>query len=303
VGCANLMATAVFNQNLAPELKAQTIRDRLRLGRNFFWTAICVGASFLTLIPLFSIIFLVVSNGIGLLTPSVFFELPPAPGQEGGGLGNAIQGTALMVGIAILIAAPLGILSAIYISEYDKRSMLAGAVRFIAKLLTGIPSIICGMFAFATIVVSTHTKSSIAGGVALAVLALPTILLTAEQALLGVPHALREASYGMGATKFQTIFRVVLPEAVPAIMTGLMLAVARAAGETAPILFTATSSAYWLSSLMEPTQSLAELIYRFGKYPYPHLIQLAWTASLVLVVLVTLTNVTAQLVFAKRKRR
>jgi len=297
------MSTAVFNQNLAPELKAQTVRDRFRLGRNFFWTAICVGASFLTLIPLFSIIFLVVSNGIGLLTPSVFFELPPAPGQEGGGLGNAIQGTALMVGIAILIAAPLGILSAIYISEYDKRSMLSGAVRFIAKLLTGIPSIICGMFAFATIVVSTHTKSSIAGGVALAVLALPTILLTAEQALLGVPHALREASYGMGATKFQTIFRVVLPEAVPAIMTGLMLAVARAAGETAPVLFTATSSAYWLSSLMEPTQSLAELIYRFGKYPYPHLIQLAWTASLVLVVLVTLTNVTAQLVFAKRKRR
>ena len=163
------MSTAVSNQNLAPELKAQTVRDRLRLGRNFFWTAICVVASFLTLIPLFSIVFLVVSNGIGLLTPSVLVELPPAPGQEGGGLGNAIQGTALMVGIALLIAAPLGILSAIYISEYDKRSALAGAVRFIAKLLTGIPSIICGMFAFATIVVSTHTKSAVAGGVALAV--------------------------------------------------------------------------------------------------------------------------------------
>jgi phosphate transport system permease protein len=274
----------------------------MRLGRNIFWSVICTGASFLTLVPLFSIIFLVVSNGIGLLTPSVLFELPPAPGQEGGGLGNAIQGTALMVGIALFIAAPLGILSAIYISEYDKRSMLSGGVRFIAKLLTGIPSIICGMFAFATIVVSTHTKSSIAGGVALAVLALPTILLTAEQALLGVPNALREASYGMGATKFQTIFRVVLPEAIPAMMTGVMLAVARAAGETAPVLFTATSSAYWLSSLLEPTQSLAELIYRFGKYPYPHLIQLAWTASLVLVVLVTITNVTAQLVFAKKRR-
>jgi phosphate transport system permease protein len=106
---------------------------------------------------LFSIIFLVVSNGIGLLTPSVFFELPPAPGQEGGGLGNAIQGTALMVGIAILIAAPLGILSAIYISEYDKRSMLAGAVRFIAKLLTGIPSIICGMLGYRTLCVRPLT--------------------------------------------------------------------------------------------------------------------------------------------------
>jgi len=297
------MSTAILNQNLAPELKAQSLRDRMRLIRNMFWSVICAGASFLTLVPLFSIIYLVVTNGIGLLTPSVLFELPPAPGQEGGGLGNALQGTALMVGIALFIAAPLGILSAVYISEYDRRSMLSGGVRFIAKLLTGIPSIICGMFAFATIVVSTHAKSAIAGGVALAVLALPTILLTAEQALLGVPHALREASYGMGATKFQTIFRVVLPEAVPAIMTGVMLAVARAAGETAPVLFTATSSAYWLSSLLEPTQSLAELIYRFGKYPYPHLIQLAWTASLVLVMLVTATNVTAQLVFSKKGRR
>jgi phosphate transport system permease protein len=297
------MSTAILNQNLAPELKAQSLRDRMRLIRNLFWSVICTGASFLTLVPLFSIIFLVVTNGIGLLTPSVLFELPPAPGQEGGGLGNAVQGTAIMVGIALFIAAPLGILSAVYISEYDRRSMLSGGVRFIAKLLTGIPSIICGMFAFATIVVSTHTKSAIAGGVALAVLALPTILLTAEQALLGVPHALREASYGMGATKFQTIFRVVLPEAVPAMMTGVMLAVARAAGETAPVLFTATSSAYWLSSLLEPTQSLAELIYRFGKYPYPHLVQLAWTASLVLVVLVTATNVTAQLVFSKKGRR
>jgi phosphate transport system permease protein len=296
------MSSAILNPSLPPDLKARSFKDRMRLGRNTFWSVICTGASFLTLVPLFSIIFLVVSNGIGLLTPSVLFELPPAPGQEGGGLGNAIQGTALMVGIALFIAAPLGILSAVYISEYDRRSMLSGGVRFIAKLLTGIPSIICGMFAFATIVVSTHTKSSIAGGVALAVLALPTILLTAEQALLGVPHALREASYGMGATKFQTIFRIVLPEAIPAMMTGVMLAVARAAGETAPVLFTATSSAYWLSSLLEPTQSLAELIYRFGKYPYPHLIQLAWTASLVLVVLVTVTNVTAQLVFAKRRR-
>jgi phosphate transport system permease protein len=297
------MSTAILNQNLAPELKAQSLRDRMRLIRNLFWSVICTGASFLTLVPLFSIIFLVVTNGIGLLTPSVLFELPPAPGQEGGGLGNALQGTAIMVGIALFIAAPLGILSAVYISEYDRRSILSGGVRFIAKLLTGIPSIICGMFAFATIVVSTHTKSAIAGGVALAVLALPTILLTAEQALLGVPHSLREASYGMGATKFQTIFRVVLPEAVPAMMTGVMLAVARAAGETAPVLFTATSSAYWLSSLLEPTQSLAELIYRFGKYPYPHLVQLAWTASLVLVVLVTATNVTAQLVFSKKGRR
>jgi phosphate transport system permease protein len=299
------MSTSTFPQNLAaPELTAQSVRDRIRKARNLFWTVVCVGCSFLTLIPLFSIVFLVVKNGAPLLTPAVFFELPPAPGQPGGGLGNAIQGTAVMVGMALLMSAPLGILSAVYITEYNRRSRLSGAVRFIAKLLTGIPSIICGMFAFAAIVVNTGSPSAFAGAVALAVLALPTILLTAEQALLSVPHSLREASYGMGATKFQTIFRVILPEALPAIMTGLMLALARAAGETAPILFTATSSLYWLTSVFgQPTQSLAELIYRFGKYPYPHLIQLAWTASLVLVALVTVTNVTAQLVFAKRRRR
>src|ERR1700752_1212242 len=298
------MTTSTSTMGLtAGSLKASDGSLRKRIFRNRFWSALCIALSFLTLIPLFSIVFLVLQKGLPLLNLQVFAQLPPAPGLTGGGFGNAIQGTVLMVFIALLISTPLGILSAIYINEYKPRARLSGAVRFVAKLLTGIPSIICGVFAFSVVVLSTGTASAIAGGVALAVLTLPTILLTTEQALLGVPKALREASYGLGATKFQTIFRIVLPEALPAIMTGTMLAVARAAGETAPVLFTATSSAYWLSSLMEPTQSLAELIYRFGKYPYPHLIQLAWTASLVLVVLVTLTNVTAQLVFGKRKRR
>src|SRR5260370_19464196 len=213
------MSTETLNKNLTSELKAQSVRDRMRLIRNMFWSVICAGASFLTLVPLFSIIYLVFTNGIGLLTPSVLFELPPAPGQEGGGLGNALQSTALMVGISLFIAAPLGILSAVYISEYDRRSMLSGGVRFIAKLLTGIPSIICGMFAFATIVVSTHTKSAIAGGVALSGLSLPTILLPAEQTLLGLPHSLRQASHGTGETEFHTIFRGLLPERAPATIT------------------------------------------------------------------------------------
>ncbi|MBV9391066.1 MAG: ABC transporter permease subunit, partial [Verrucomicrobia bacterium] len=128
----------------------------------------------------------------------MFSNLPPAPGLEGGGFGNAIQGTAAMVAIALVLSAPLGILSAIYVTEYEPKSQLANAVRFVAKLLTGIPSIICGVFAFSIIVLTTRTASAVAGGVALAVLTLPTILLTTEQALLGVPRLLREASYGLG---------------------------------------------------------------------------------------------------------
>jgi phosphate transport system permease protein len=256
----------------------------------------------LTLVPLFSIVFLVLQKGLPLLNLQVFTQLPPAPGLTGGGFGNAIQGTALMVFIALLFSAPLGILSAIYVSEYDPRSRLSNAVRFVAKLLTGIPSIICGVFAFSVVVLSTGTSSALAGGAALAVLTIPTILLTTEQALLGVPKSLREASYGLGATKFQTIVRIVLPEALPGILTGVMLAVARAAGETAPVLFTASFSSYWLKSLMEPAGSLSVLIYNFSTLPYDYQIQMAWTASLVLVVLVTITNITAQVVFSRRKR-
>ena len=287
---------------VARSLKAVDLHSRARILRNNFWTVLCVGLSFLTLIPLFSIVYLLLQKGLPLLTPSILTGLPPAPGLTGGGFGNAIQGTAVMVGLALLFSTPLGVLSAIYVNEYNPRSRLAQTVRFVAKLLTGIPSIICGVFAFSVVVLTTGTSSALAGGVALAVLTLPTILLTTEQALLGVPKTLREASYGLGATKLQTIFRIVLPEALPAIMTGIMLAVARAAGETAPVLFTAAFSQYWMRSLMQPTGSMSVLIFNFSTLPYDYQIQMAWTASLVLVALVTVTNIAAQLAFSRRKR-
>ena len=265
-----------------------------------FLSCICVGLALLTLVPLFSIVFLVLKNGLPLLSWSVFTELPPAAGMTGGGFGNAVAGTFLMVGIALALATPFGILSAIYINEYDPYSRLSNAVRFVAKLLTGIPSIICGVFAYAVIVLTTGGFSAWAGGFALAILILPTILLTAEQALLSVSKAYREALYGLGATNFQTIWRVVLPDGLPAIMTGIMLAVARAAGETAPLIFTALFSQYWIQSLREPTASLSVLIYNFSTLPFEHQIKMAWTASLVLVILVTIANITAQVVFRRK---
>jgi phosphate transport system permease protein len=273
------------------------------LGRslgNRLLTALCIALSFAAMIPLASILYLVVKNGSELLDWSIFTQLPPAAGMTGGGFGNAIIGTFVMVGLGLALSAPPAILAAVYICEYRPNSRLSAAVRFTAKLLTGIPSIICGVFAFAAVVLATGKFSALAGGVALAVLMLPTILLTSEQALLGVQRAYREASYGLGATRFQTIGRIVLPEAMPAIMTGVMLAVARAAGETAPLVFTALFSQFWMSSLMEPTASLSVLIYNFSTMPFEHQVKMAWTASLVLVFLVTATNITAQLVFSKK---
>ena len=273
-----------------------------RLFRNHFLSGLCIALSLVTLVPLFSIVVLVVKNGLPLVSPALFTQLTPPPGLEEGGFGNAIIGTVVMVGIALLLAVPTGILSAVYINEYAPVSPLANAVRFVAKLLTGIPSIICGVFAFAAIVMTTHQFSALAGGVALSILILPTILLTSEQALLSVPGSYREASFGLGATPFQTIWRIVLPDAMPAIMTGVMLAVARAAGETAPVLFTALFSQNWIHSLLEPTASLSALIYNFASLPYDYHVRLAWSASLVLVFLVTLTNILAQLLFSPKHR-
>jgi phosphate transport system permease protein len=272
----------------------------LRLLRNQLLTTLCIILSFVTLIPLFSLLYLLLEKGLPLLSLSVFTKLPPAPGLEGGGFGNAILGTLTMVGIATLFSAPIGILGAIFINEYAPASSLAATVRFVAKLLAGIPSIICGAFAFAIVVLNTGQFSALAGGVALSILMLPTILITSEQALLDVSFSYRDASYGLGATPFQTIWRVVLPEALPAIMMGIMLAVARAAGETAPVLFTALFSQYWMHSIMEPTASLSVLIYNFSALPYHYQVQMAWTASLVLVAMVTGTNIVAQFLLRRK---
>jgi phosphate transport system permease protein len=200
----------------------------------------------------------------------------------------------------------LGILGAIFISEFGPDTRTASAVSFAAKVLTGLPSILAGVFSFAVIVVATGKFSAPAGGVALALLMLPTVLLTADEAIKGVPARMREAAIGMGATPTQVVTKVVLPTAAPAMLTGIMLAVARAAGETAPLLFTALFSQYWMSGsqpyclpktladLMKPTASLAVMIYNFSGSPFENQIALAWTAALLLVVLVLMFNLIGQ---------
>jgi phosphate transport system permease protein len=303
------MAASFESGRATSELDLESLERSLRRPRTLFsWlmSALTGAATIAALLPLFSVLYLLVIRGAAALSMSTLTKLPPAAMAPGGGFGNAIVGTLVIVAIASLLSVPLGILGAIFVSEFGPGTRTAAAVRFAAKVLTGLPSILAGVFSFAIVVVATGKFSTPAGGVALALLMLPTILLTADEAIKGVPARMREAAIGMGATPTQVVTKVVLPTSAPAMLTGVMLAVARAAGETAPLLFTALFSEFWMSSthpyfmpktlsdLMKPTASLAVMIYNFSGSPFDNQIALAWTAALVLVVLVLVFNVVGQ---------
>ena len=278
------------------ELEVSLYRPRTLASILLSW--LVAGMTFVALVPLFSLLWMLIWRGGKRLSLALFTQLPPAPLDTGGGFGNAILGTLLMVGIATLITLPIGILTAVFLAQ-QKDGRLAEAVRFSAKVLTGFPSILAGVFAYGAIVLSTGGYSAIAGAVALSILMLPTVVLTSESAIGMVPAKMKEASIGMGATSTQTVWMVLLPTALPGILTGVMLAIARAAGETAPLLFTALFSNYWLASrgrldIMQPTASLAVLIYNFSGMPFQNQVELSLTAALVLVVLVLITNLIGQ---------
>jgi phosphate transport system permease protein len=270
----------------------------LRHPRTLFSAGMSVLVAAMTVIavvPLASVLYRVITHGSERLGLALFTELPPAAGMDGGGIGNAIVGTLMIVGIAIVVSVPVGILGAVYLAEFSGTSRVAEAVRFAAKVLTGLPSILAGVFAFTVIVTTTGRFSALAGGFAIAILMLPIVLLTAEEAIRAVPQKMREAAYGMGATHFQVIWLVLLPTAFPGILTGVMLAIARGAGETAPLLFTAMFFDYWPGGrLLQPTPSLAVLIFNFAGSPFPNQLEIAWAASLVLVVVVLALNLGAQ---------
>lgn len=256
----------------------------------------------LALLPLLAVLFYVISQGASRLNLSVFQELPPPPMVEGGGFRNAIVGTLIMVGIGALISIPFGVLAAIYLSEFSS-GKIAEWTRFATNVLSGVPSIIVGVFAYGVIVLTMKSYSAWAGGFALSILMLPIIVRTTDEALQLVPKELRQAAVGLGATDFQTVTRVVLPAALPAIITGATLAIARAAGETAPLLFTALFTQFginWSSGLVEPTASLSVLIYNFATVPFKNQQELAWAASFILVVMVLITSTLARLATARK---
>jgi phosphate transport system permease protein len=287
MGMADPFAGVDFGQLEHSLRRPRTLMDFLLNG---LVTAMTLSA----LVPLFSVIWMLAWRGGKRLSVGVFTQLPPSAMEPGGGFGNAILGTLVMVGFAVAFTVPVGIMTAIYLAQ-NRHSKLAEVVRFAAKVLTGFPSILAGVFAYGAIVLTTGGYSALAGAVALSILMLPTIVLTSEDAIRMVPSKMKEAAIGMGATPTQTVWMVLLPTAIPGILTGVMLAVARAAGETAPLLFTALFSNYWLWShghaqLMRPTASLAVLIYNFAGVPFENQVELAWAAALVLVLLVLAAN-------------
>ena len=273
--------------------------------RSIVLTSLLWLGALLASVPLFSVLYMLITRGGARLSMELFTELPPTGFETGGGFGNALAGTFVMVGIAAAIAVPVGILAAIFLAELGPDSKLANSARFAAKMLTGLPSILAGVFAYAMVVLTTGTYSAPAGGVALAVLMLPIVVLTAEESMKMVPKIMKDAAYGMGCTRSQVIWKIILPTGLPAILTGVMLAVARAAGETAPLLFTALFSNYWIYhegslDVMNPTASLAVLIYNFSGMPFDNQLELSWAASLVLVMIVLVVNVVSR-IFGKPK--
>ena len=258
-------------------------------------------AALMALLPLGAVLSYVLYKGFSRLSWSIFTELPPAAlQQEPGGFANAIVGTLVMVGIAALISIPIGVMAAIFVSEFGGNSQFAAWIRFATNVLSGVPSIIVGVFAYGVVVVTTKTFSAFAGGFALSILMLPIIVRATEEALKLVPQEIRQGSVGLGARNYQTVFLVVLPAALPAILTGVTLAVARAAGETAPLIFTALFTQFWPRGLMEPTPSLSVLVYNFAIVPFENQVELAWVASLVLVFMVLITSVIARVATARK---
>lgn len=265
-------------------------------------TAIALGLTALALLPLVAILVEILRQGIPNLSLNVFTNLPAPVGVEDvpNGFGNAIVGTLMMVGIASLISIPVGVMTGIFLSEIGRGTAIGDFVRFVTTILTGVPSIIAGVFAYGVIVLTTKQFSAVAGGFALSVIMLPIVALTTEEALKLIPNHQRLGSAALGASRMQTTFRVVVAAAIPAITTGVLLAVARATGETAPLLFTALFSQVWPEGFLNPTPALSVLIFNYATSPFIEQNKMAWTAALVLVGLVLCVSLLSRLATRRR---
>ncbi|MDN5348406.1 MAG: phosphate transport system permease protein [Clostridia bacterium] len=267
--------------------------------KNFVMLGLTVVATAIALVPLFSILIYVAVRGLQALNWDFFTQLPKPVGEPGGGMANAIVGTLTLVVLGSLVSLPVGMLTGIYLAEFG-RGKLAWLVRFICDVLTGIPSIIIGIFVYTLVVVPMHRFSALAGGLALGILMVPVIARVTEDMLRMVPKSLREASLSLGATQARTTVSIVLRSASGGIITGIMLTLSRAAGETAPLLFTALNNRYWHSGLDQPIASLPVYIYTYAISPYPDWQGQAWGAALVLVIIILVTSIIARL--ASRKK-
>jgi phosphate transport system permease protein len=271
-----------------------TARDIRRRVLSATMTGLATASVLVALVPLALVLFFVLSQGIQAVNYEFFTELPKPVGEVGGGMGNAILGSVILCGLGAVLAIPIGVMSGIYIAEYPGSSM-AATVRFAADTLNGVPSIVIGVFVYAIAVLPVKHFSALAGGIALGVMMIPIITRTTEELIRLVPSSLREGALALGATRGRAVMTVVLPAALPGIITGIVLALARIAGETAPLLFTAFNNRFWSTALDQPIGSLTVQVYTYAIAPYDDWHRQAWAGALVLVTMILLCSVFARL--------
>jgi phosphate transport system permease protein len=278
-----------------------SLRLRLRLARDRAFVALCGLALLAAIVPLVWVLWDVVTIGAANVSLEFLSGLPQPPTVGGGGWANAIAGTVIVVGLAVVMGVPIGVGTGIYMSEYGD-NLLGRSARFLSEVMAGLPSIVAGIVAYSLIVVTMGRFSAVSGGVALALLFIPIVAITTQEALRLVPRDQREASLALGMAEAPTTLRVVLPAAMGNVLTGIMIATARIAGETAPLLFTAFNSRFWLEGLDRPTATIPVNIYSYAISPFPHWHDQAWAGAFVLLAMVLATNVVARTLWARRAR-
>jgi len=276
--------------------RANTLR---RSAVNQIVGALAVLATVLVLAPLAAILFYLLYKGASSLNTAFFTHIPAPVGEANGGMANAIVGSGIVLALASLMGIPVGIAAGVYLAEFGRGKFLGNAIRFTADVLNGVPSIVMGIAVYSLVVKPQRHYSALAGGIALAIMMIPTVTRTTEEMLATVPHAIREAALGLGVPKWRTAVSVSLRTASPGIITGCMLAFARVAGETAPLLFTALGNQFWSFKLNEPIAALPLQIFVYAISPYDEWHRLAWAGALVLIALI-MVSVTLVRIFANR---
>lgn len=279
--------------------RSMRMNNARRAATNYFISGLSILATVIVILPLVAILFYLIYKGASSLNLAFFTHIPAPVGEAGGGMANSIVGSGIILLVASLMGVPIGIAAGVYLAEFGRGRALATAVRFTADVLNGVPSIVMGISIYSLIVIRQKHFSALAGGVALAIMMVPTITRTTEEMLATVPHAIREAALGLGVPKWRTAISVSLRTASPGIITGCMLAFARVAGETAPLLFTALGNQFWSFKLSEPIAALPLQIYVYALSPYDEWHRLAWAGALVLIVMI-MVSVTLVRIFANR---
>jgi phosphate transport system permease protein len=272
-------------------------RRGFRKAKNAAFLTLSLAATLTGLACLAAILWTLISHGLAGFSSRLFTEMTPPPGSEGGLL-NAIYGSAIMTLVGILIGSPIGVLAGTYLSEYGRKSRLSTVIRFINDVLLSAPSIIIGLFIYEIVVVTLGHFSAIAGALALAILAIPVTLRTTEDMLNLVPIGMKDASAALGAYPWRTIVSVLYPAARSGIVTGLLLAIARISGETAPLLFTALNNQFWSTQLNAPMANLPVVIFQFALSPYKNWQDLAWAGALIITVSILILSISARVVLA-----